>query len=162
MTLLELCQLIENSQIGTAIRESNNYWMLNGAHVLGLAFSVGAIFWFDLRAMGLNMRHQRVSVVYRQISVWMVSGFILMLVTGGLLFWAKAATSYMNIYFRIKFIAMGLAVLNALYFNMKTSRGIAAWDTDPVPPMNVRLAGLISIVMWAGVIAAGRLMAYGF
>jgi hypothetical protein len=68
----------------------------------------------------------------------------------------------MNIYFRIKFLAMGLAVLNAMYFNVKTARGIAAWDANPVPPPGVRIAGIFSIVMWAGVIAAGRLMAYTF
>jgi hypothetical protein len=162
MTILEVCQLIENSPIGTSIRESNNYWMLNGAHVLSLAASAGAIFWFDLRALGVNMRHMRVSEVYRQISGWMYGGFIVMFITGVLLFWAHAASSYMNIYFRIKFLAMGMAVLNAMYFNVKTARGIAAWDANPVPPLNVRIAGIVSIVMWAGVIAAGRLMAYTF
>ena len=57
MTIVEVLELIENSQIGTGIRESNYYWMLNGTHVLALSLSVGAIFWFDLRAMGLNMRN---------------------------------------------------------------------------------------------------------
>ncbi len=75
MTLLEICEFIENSHIGTSIRESNYYWMLNGVHVLGLGISAGAIFWFDLRAMGLNMRHMRVSEVYRQINAWMLGGF---------------------------------------------------------------------------------------
>jgi hypothetical protein len=162
MTIVEVLELIENSQIGTGIRESNYYWMLNGTHVLALSLSVGAIFWFDLRAMGLNMRNMRVSEAYRQISVWMYGGFVVMVITGIFLFWAHASTSYMNTYFRIKFLAMGCAVLNAMYFNNKTARGMAAWDTDPVPPLNVRMAGLISIVMWAVVIAAGRLMAYTF
>jgi uncharacterized protein DUF6644 len=160
MTIIELCQLIENSQISTSIRESNNYWMLNGAHVLGLAASVGAIFWFDLRAIGVNMQHMRVSRVYKQISGWMYGGFGVMFITGVLLFCAHAATAYTNIYFRIKFLAMALAVVNAMYFNVKTSRGIAAWDTDVVPPAPVRVAGWVSIVMWAGVIASGRMMAY--
>jgi len=37
MTLLEICQAIENSSIGTSMRESNYYWMLNGTLVLGIA-----------------------------------------------------------------------------------------------------------------------------
>ena len=86
MTLLDICTAIENSSIGTAMRESNYYWMLNGTHVLGIALSAGAIFWFDLRAMGLNMRDMRVSEVYRQINGWMTGGFILMFISGGLLF----------------------------------------------------------------------------
>ena len=93
MTLLEICEFIEKSYIGTSIRESNYYWMLNGVHVLGLGISVGAIFWFDLRAMGVNMRHMRVSEVYKQINNWMLGGFAAMVITGALLFWARAASS---------------------------------------------------------------------
>ena len=162
MTLLEICQAIENSSIGTSMRESNYYWMLNGSHVLGIAISAGAIFWFDLRAMGLNMRDMRVSEVYRQINAWMTGGFILMFITGALLFWARAAASYSNIYFRIKLIGLLLAGANAMYFNLKTKRGIGGWDTAGRPPLNVRMAGLASIVLWGSVIAAGRLMAYTF
>lgn len=162
MNLLQICEAIENSSIGTSIRESNYYWMLNGSHVLGIAISAGAIFWFDLRAMGVNMRQMRLSEVYRQINAWMVGGFILMIITGALLFWARAAASYMNVYFRIKLLGLLLAGVNAWYFNYRTARGIAGWDAAGVPPWNVRMAGLASIVLWAAVIAAGRLMAYTF
>ena len=162
MTLLEICEFIEKSYVGTSIRESNYYWMLNGAHVLGLGISVGAIFWFDLRAMGVNMRHMRVSEVYKQINNWMLGGFAAMVVTGALLFWARAASSYANAYFLIKMAAIALAGANAWYFNTRTKRGIAGWDTAARPPRSVRMAGLTSIVLWALVIAAGRMMAYTF
>ena len=49
-----------------------------------------------------------------------------------------------------------------MYFNLKTKRGIAGWDTSGMPPLNVRMAGLASIVLWGLVIASGRLMAYTF
>jgi hypothetical protein len=162
MTLLEICQAIQDSRIGTTMRESNSYWMLNGTHVLGIAVSAGAIFWFDLRAMGLNMRDMRISDVYRQINAWMTGGFILMFISGAFLFWARAADSYSNVYFRIKLVGLLLAGANAAYFNFKTKRGIGGWDTAGVPPLNVRMAGLASIVLWASVIAAGRFMAYTF
>ena len=162
MTLLEICQAIQNTEIGTAMRESNYYWMLNGAHVLGIAVSAGAILWFDLRALGLNMLDMRISDVYRQINVYMTAGFILMFITGALLFWARAADSYTNVYFRIKVAGLLLAGANAMYFNFKTKRGIGGWDTAGRPPFNVRMAGLASIVLWAAVIASGRLMAYTF
>jgi hypothetical protein len=162
MTLLEICQWIENSQIGTSMRESNYYWMLNGSHVLGIGLSAGAIIWFDLRAMGLNMLNMRISEVYRQIDTWMTAGFVLMIITGALLFWARAAASYSNVYFRIKLVGLLLAGANAMYFNLKTKRGIAGWDTSGRPPLNVRMAGLASIILWGTVIAAGRLMAYTF
>jgi hypothetical protein len=162
MSLLEICQLIENSRIGTAIRESLYYWILNGTHVLAIGVSAGAIFWFDLRAMGLNMLHMRVSDVYKQIDGLMLGGFTVMFITGALLFWARAESSYMNVYFRYKLAGLLLAGANAWYFNYKTKQGIADWDTAGVPPLKVRMAGLASILLWATVIATGRLMAYTF
>jgi hypothetical protein len=50
--------------------------------------------------------------------------------------------------------------LNALAFHVLTQRGSTAWDTAPRPPAAVRLAGLISIVLWTVVILAGRLISY--
>ena len=47
-------------------------------------------------------------------------------------------------------------------FNYFTARGIAEWDAAPVPPLGVRMAGLLSIILWGAVIASGRLMAYTF
>jgi len=35
-----------------------------------------------------------------------------------------------------------------------------AWDADVGPPARVRVAAAASILMWIGVIACGRLLAY--
>jgi hypothetical protein len=160
---LQICQLIQDSQIGTSIRESNYVFpFVNTLHVLGLAVSVGTIVWFDLRALGLNMRDRAVSEVFDQVKHWTLGGFIVMFVTGALMFWSHAAFCYVNGFFRIKMIGLALAGLNIMYFHFKTQRGMAAWDNAPVPPLEVRMAGLLSIMLWAGIIAAGRLMAYTF
>src|SRR2546429_1692872 len=155
MTLLEICQMIQDTQIGTRMRESNYYWMLNGSHVLGIAVSAGAIFWFDLRAMGLNMRDMRISEVYRQINAWMTGGFILMFITGALLFWARAADSYSNVYFRIKLVGLILAGANAMYFNFKTKRGIGGGGTAPPPPPKAMMGRPAPLLLPAPVITAG-------
>jgi len=34
------------------------------------------------------------------------------------------------------------------------------WDTAGRPPLRARLAGGVSLVLWFGIIAAGRIMAY--
>jgi hypothetical protein len=50
--------------------------------------------------------------------------------------------------------------LNLLVFHFTTYRSVAAWDTSPSPPPAARLAGVLSIVLWVGVLAFGRLVAY--
>jgi len=137
------------------------YPIILAVHVLALTISVGTLVWFDLRLLGIKMRSQRVSEVYRQLMPVMLSGFFVMFTTGGLLFWALAAKCYGNVYFRIKLIALMLAAVNALVYHLTTERTIAQWDAAPLPPVRARLAGLFSIVCWIVVIGAGRRIVLG-
>jgi hypothetical protein len=45
-------------------------------------------------------------------------------------------------------------------FHFVTERDRARWDDAETPPLAARLAGLVSIVLWAAVIFSGRMMSY--
>lgn len=161
MPLLEWCQWLQNSPLGTSIRESGyTYPLLEGSHVFGLALSVGTVMWFDLRLMGIAMRRDAVSNVFTQVRPWMSLGFAIMFVTGALLFSARAADAYASTYFRIKVGLLVLGGLNVALFHATIDRHRAQWDTADQPPFRARMAGLVSLVLWFSIIAAGRIMAY--
>lgn len=163
MSLLEICQHLQNSDWGTQIRESIFFFpVIEGIHVLALGISVGAVLWWDLRLLGFSMQQKPISQMQANIFKWMMPGFTIMMITGLLLFWCQAEKAYKSPFFRIKVIALILAGVNILYFHLKTQRSQAKWDTAMIPPTNARLAGLFSILLWAIIIAAGRLMAYTF
>ena len=61
-----------------------------------------------------------------------------------------------------KLALLVLALINALVFELTMRRNIVAWDTAEKPPLRARMAGILGILLWAGVIAAGRTMAYNF
>jgi hypothetical protein len=161
MSLLEICQWIENTPSSVALRES--IWMFpifETTHVLGLAFSVGTIFWFDLRLIGAGLRRYSVSETFGYVRPWMFGGFALMMITGAILFWAHAVQAYGSGYFRVKLILLILAGANIAAFHLTIDKHRAAWDDLPIPPPRVRLAGAASLVLWFGIVAVGRLMAY--
>jgi hypothetical protein len=91
----------------------------------------------------------------------MAGGFLVMFVSGGLLFWALAAKCYGNPYFQIKLAAITFAGINALVYHGMTERSIAEWDTAAVPPLGARIAGLLSITCWMVTMAAGRRIVVG-
>jgi hypothetical protein len=158
-----LCEWIAGTSIGRGILESIYVFpIIEGFHLIGIALSVGVLCWFDLRLMGLAFRNQPVSAVWKQVMPFARIGFILMFVTGGLLFWAEAITAYDSVHFWIKLGLIALAGLNAAYFEFVTKSGIADWDRAGVPPRNARLAGFASLVLWTAVIITGRTMAYSF
>ena len=159
--LYGLCEFIQNSEISTAIRES--LWVfpiIEGIHVLALGISVGILVWFDLRLLGLVMKDQSISKLHRQIMPWAVMGFAVMFLTGSLLFWANALRAYTSIYFRLKFLFLFLAAANAIAFEFATKRSIQNWDSAPVLPRRVKVAGLLSLILWIAVITFGRATAY--
>jgi hypothetical protein len=161
MPLLEWCQWLQNSAVGLAISESPYlYPFIEGSHVLGLALSVGTVLWFDLRLLGVTMRGDPVSYVFRQVRPWMSIGFAIMIVTGSLLFTARATEAYASTYFRIKVGLLVLGALNVLIFHVTIDRHREQWDTAATPPTRARVAGLLSLILWFGIIAAGRIMAY--
>jgi hypothetical protein len=161
MSLLDICTLIENSPSSTALRES--IWMfpiIESSHVLGLAFSVGTVVWFDLRLMGVGMKHYTVSETFSFIKPWMFVGFSVMMVTGVFLFWSHALKCYGSNFFRLKLILLVLAGINIAVFHSTIDRRRSEWDKSPIPPLQARLAGFSSLLLWLAIVAAGRLMAY--
>jgi hypothetical protein len=83
-----------------------------------------------------------------------------MIGSGALLFYAAPLLRYQNIFFRLKMATLALALVNAWVFHRTVYYGVAEWDLDPVPPRRARVAGGLSLVFWAMMIMAGRMMPY--
>ena len=161
MTLLNVCQLLENTWPAVMVRESPyGFQILVAAHLLGIVLSVGTLLWFDLRLLGRCAQRSRISVLYRGLAPWFLSGFGVMFVSGVILFAAYATSAYGNLFFRIKLAALVLAGANATFYHFTTRQTMPASDDAPRPALPVRLEAISSIVLWTIVILAGRMMSY--
>jgi len=129
-------------------------------HVLTVSVFVGTAVMIDLRLLGRTMVHVPASQVIARLLPWSEAGFVVMVVTGTLLFYASPLARYENMFFRMKMAALVLALLNAWLFRRTAYRRVAEWDLDPVPPRRVRITGALSLVLLATIITTGRMMAY--
>lgn len=160
MPLSTTLEWLESTALARLIQESSyGFPAVVAAHIIGLTLSVGTLLWVDLRLVGLCLRDRRISEVYRSLAPWFTAGFIMMFASGIVLFSAFATAAYVNLFFRIKMVALVLAAVNAAAFHRLSKRS-ARWDAAPQPPTAVRLAGLASLVLWVSVIVAGRMMSY--
>jgi len=116
----------------------------------------------DLRLVGLALRRTPFSQVMGQLGPWMAGGFAVMVASGLLLFYAIPVRTYLNIFFRIKVGMLALAGLNAWVFQRSVYRHVAAWDLDARPPRRARVAGWVSLGLWACIVVAGRMIAYNW
>jgi hypothetical protein len=160
--LLSICQWLEKTPAAAVMRDSLwTFDVTETIHTLGIILVAGTIMLVDLRLLGLGLRREPVSHVVSRVVPWTLSGFGLMFLTGSWLFAAEASKLYHSPAFRIKMILLSLAGLNALIFHLTIYRRSAEWDAMPVAPLRARLTGLASLVLWIGIIAAGRSIAYG-
>jgi hypothetical protein len=160
--ILGLCGWIEQTPIAAAMR--NSAWLFDvteTTHTLGIVLVAGTIMLVDLRLLGLGLKRERVTEVVGRIVPWTLSGFGLMFFTGAWLFASEARKLYHSPIFRIKLVLLALAGLNALVFHLTVYRGAADWPDGEPAPARARLAGLLSILFWICIIAAGRSIAYG-
>lgn len=138
------------------------YPVIETTHVLALTLFVGTLFVVDLRMLGYAFRLTPVSTVSGTVLPWTVVGFVIMFVTGLLLFYAIPVRTYHSVWFRIKVIMIVLAAINALHYHYRISKNRVLWDNAPKPPKSVRLTAAASIVAWVIVIFTGRMIAYNW
>jgi hypothetical protein len=161
MFLLSICQWVDSTPLSAMVRQSN--WLfstLDTIHTLGIVLVAGTIMLVDLRLLGFGLRSVPVAQLVARIVPSTLGGFGLMVVSGGLLFSSEAVKMYHSPAFRIKMLLLALAGLNALIFHRTIYRDVAHWDPASVVPARARLAGLLSLVLWIAIIAAGRAIAY--
>jgi hypothetical protein len=161
VSIQSICQAIQDSSVGTGLRESTYTWpAIEAIHVLSLALSVGTILLVDLRLIGAAMRDEPVTDVIEQTQPWTLAGFILAFVSGAFLFWSEAARLYPSYSFRVKLVCIALLGVNALLFHSTIYKSVDKWNRSPATPMRARMAGWFGLIFWAVVIFCGRWTAY--
>jgi len=138
-------------------------WMfpvLESLHVVGLAVLIGSIAFLDLRLIGVTLRHWTVTRLTREVLPWTWGGFALVMATGVLMFCGGADLYAANPAFRVKLVLLVLAGANMLAFHLFAYRSVARWDTGPATILGAKIAGGLSLLFWAGVVVAGRAIAF--
>lgn len=128
-------------------------------HIVGFVTLVGSIIVLDLRLLGLS-KSLPVQQLMRLVLPWSFGALIVIVPSGLLMFIAHAGDLIGNTAFITKMSLLFCAGLNAALFHAGAARNVATWDRDvPVPPA-AKLHAVASLLIWVGVLACGRLLAY--
>jgi hypothetical protein len=132
------------------------YPLVEVIHISGFVLLVGAVFVFDLRALGLG------SVPLRQLArstlPWSVAALALVVPSGLMLFLADPNAIIQNPAFVAKLSLLGMAGLNAAAFHVGPYQRIK--DSDLALPLTGRVQAGLSMLLWVAVIGCGRMIAY--
>ena len=163
MLFYHFCDWLSNTTWSMELHGSTYmYPLIESVHVLCLCLFLGMAVMLDLRLLGVTMRNTPTSEVVGQLEKWTKLGFVVMVISGLLLFYAIPVRTYQSVFFRTKMIFLVLAGLNVWVFHSGVYRSVAEWDRDPVPPRKARRAAIVSLVLWASIAVAGRMIAYNW
>ena len=151
---------LQGSAVAVWTRESPSIWAYPTVlmlHTVGLGVLVGANAILDFRLLGFAPRLPipSLSPLYR----FMWAGFAINAVTGAMLFASDATTKATQPVFYVKLTLIVFALVVTARIRRAVERGPARPDADVSPGPGRGLAAL-SLLLWAGAITAGRLMAY--
>jgi hypothetical protein len=135
------------------------YATLEIAHTIGFVVLVGTVFAFDLRVLGLS-RAIPVRALSRHLLPWSLAALVVIVPTGSLMFLANSAELIASRVFVLKMGLLLAAGINAVIFRTGPYQGVKQWDTGVPTPLAARASVALSLLIWAGVISCGRLLAY--
>lgn len=163
MSLLGFCEWLASTRGSIALHGSLlMYPLTESVHVWALTMFVGLAIMLDVRLLGLGWRRMGVTDLVHRIFPWMVAGFVVMVVSGVMLFYAIPVRTYQSVWFRAKIVMLILAGINVWVFHTGVYRTVAEWDLAVLTPRRARLAGTLSLILWASTIFAGRFIAYNW
>ncbi|WP_226562263.1 DUF6644 family protein [Salipiger thiooxidans] len=129
------------------------YIFVSAAHILSIGLLMGAVILLDLRLLGLwrNMPLQELAPF---LSAAALSGVVLAIVTGGVLFTVRAEEYVVNPAFLAKMGLLALGIVNAVLLQTGAPwrRALEAGRTSGA----VKLSAAFSLTIWIAALVAGR------
>jgi uncharacterized membrane protein SirB2 len=131
--------------------------MVQTVHILGISCVMGSIVLIDLKVLGLALPSQSVPELVRRLMPWMWWALLFVMLSGLTLFVARPGRYLANPLFGIKFALLIPAVVLAAVFQRLVH---ATPDETKSIAASQRAVALVSLLLWIGVVMAGRWIAY--
>lgn len=162
---MEYLNAIAQSEPALMLRAS--FWvypLVNAAHILGIALLIGAIIPFDLRLIGI-IKIGRIRTLAAILIPTAATGLAIAALSGAALFIVKPVAYAGSQLFLIKLVVIGAGLIN-----VGLVRAVPRWAElvqaeesilNPTEPnRRLRIAGLVSIIVWIAVLILGRMIGY--
>jgi hypothetical protein len=133
---------------------------LQTIHILSVAVVFSSAILVDLRIWRLLGRDEPLPEVARRFlpAIWPV--LLILLITGSLLIIGEPRRSLLNSTFYLKMALLAVAILLTAGMQRSMSSSPDFWDRDRTRRIAGQVAATVSILVWCGILFAGRWIAY--
>src|SRR6185503_16795751 len=155
--LQPMAQWLGNSSLGLWLGQSTDRiaWLFV-IHLFGLTLLMGPTLVLGVRLLGIGFRSRKLAELARDTVIFRMAGLVLMLLSGSLIFTGGAVSYFEGEWFRRKMVVL----LIALIFNFTLFRKVTNAEEGRYSPLLNRITGLLGLLLWFSVGAAGRAIAF--
>ena len=136
------------------------YPIVLSTHLACIALFGGMILMTNLRLLGLTFTRVTITEMVTSLRPWKRVGGTIMIGTGLLLATSEAEKYAPNPFFWTKMIILGLIGVHALIFRPIVYSRTEELDRAAVIPTKVKVAAILSLILWTAMFTMGRLIAY--
>jgi hypothetical protein len=127
--------------------------VVQSMHFVGFAMLIGTTTIVDLSLLGIGMRRQPPGELAADLAPWTLAGLAVILITGPLMFSTDAVAYHYNPSFQFKMTCLMVALLFHFTLHRRATHA-------NVSPVLAKTAAATSLILWASVVAAGRMIAF--
>ena len=129
-------------------------------HILGICVVAASIVMVNLRILDVAVPSQSVSEMISRLMPWAWWALLVNVLTGSLFVVARPLRYYFNPVATIKFSLLVPAVAMAFVVYWLNRKEAGYWEVSSSRRMLAKAMAIVSLVLWVGVILAGRWIAY--
>ena len=157
--LRAFCDWLSNTPISMAIQDA--FWVIptvQTVHIASIAVVMASMAMLDLRLVGIFSTGQSVDTVAHRFLPWVWAAVLVLLATGSILIIGEPGRELLNAMFWLKMSMLAcVLIITGTFQYLLRSNGSAFWERRRLA---AALVGIVSLLLWISIVAAGRWIAY--
>ena len=143
--------------------QTHEAWVLpviQSVHITGIGIAVGSALMMTLRLLGWVGTDQTLLASQRRFGPWLTGALYLLLASGSLLILAEPVRELITFSFWLKMACVAVMVVVFAVFQASVRKHGPQWEQTLSKRRSIRVAAVLTFVLWGCIIILGRLIAY--
>jgi hypothetical protein len=157
----EFCDWLSTTNVSVAFQSAN--WFVptvQTVHIISIAILLTAVYVVSFRLIGVTRGGQSLAVLTAKSTPWIWIALCVLLGTGVLLTITEPARELLNWAFRVKMLMVIALAAIMLVVQTRTRQSPEYWTESATRRRTARAIGIAAVIIGAGIVTAGRWIAY--
>src|SRR5580658_5883550 len=154
----EFCRWLAATSLSEHIQDA--FWVIptvQVVHIVSIAIVMTSMAMLDLRLVGIAGLRQSLPDMAARFLPWVWIALVVLLCSGSILIIGEPGRDLLNVVFWVKMSLLATAIVLTWTFQRMLRRSKTFWDRNRTAAI---LLGSVSLVVWVGIVGAGRWIAY--